>query len=66
MRALGELDERGACVTIEEAKFPAPFVSGLEYAAPDRGNRNIVHIGMLLPESHQIFDCAQECLIGEV
>ena len=55
MRALGELDERGACVTIEEAKFPAPFVSGLEYAAPARGTWNIVEIGMLLPESHQIF-----------
>ena len=66
MRALGELDERGACVTIEEAKFPAPFVSGLEYAAPARGTWNIVHIGMLLPESHQIFVCAQACLRGVV
>ncbi len=66
MREPGNLDERGACVRICEASFPAPFVSGLEYAAPARGTWNIVHIGMLIPQSHQIFVCAQACLRGVV
>ena len=51
---------------IREAAFPAPFPGGLEYAAPARGPWNIVHIGMLIPESHQIFVCAQGCLRGVV
>ncbi|MGN0335835.1 MAG: nitrogenase component 1 [Lachnospiraceae bacterium] len=53
-------------VKISEAKFPAPFVSGLEYGAPARGTWNIVHVGMLIPEAHQIFACAQGCLRGVV
>ena len=39
-------------VTAAEAAFPAPFAAQLEYAAPARGTWNIVHTGMLLPESH--------------
>lgn len=66
MKELWKLDEKGACVEIREARFPAPFVSGLEYAPPARGTWNIVHIGMLVPESHQIFVCAQACLRGVV
>ncbi len=61
-----KLDERGASVEIKDASFPAPFVFGLEYAPPARGTWNIVHIGMLMPESHQIFVCAQACLRGVV
>ncbi len=53
-------------VKISEAKFPAPFVSGLEYGAPARGTWNIVHVGMLIPQAHQIFVCAQGCLRGVV
>lgn len=53
-------------VKISEAKFPAPFVSGLEYGAPARGTWNIVHVGMLIPDAHQIFICAQGCLRGVV
>lgn len=44
----------------------APFTYGLEYSAPARGGWTIVHIGMLLPESHQVFVCAQSCLRGVV
>lgn len=66
MRELWKPDERGASVEIGQAGFPAPFVSGLEYAPPARGTWNIVHIGMLVPESHQIFVCAQACLRGVV
>lgn len=55
-----------ACVKINEASYPSPFQSGLEYSAPARGTWNIVHTGMLIPEAHQIFVCAQGCLRGVV
>jgi len=51
---------------MKEASFPEPFVSGLEYASPARGGWNIVHQGMLIPEAHQIFVCAEGCLRGVV
>jgi len=62
----GSRDETGASVKIKDAAFPSPFVSGLEYGAPARGTWNIVHVGMLIPESHQIYVCAQGCLRGVV
>ena len=60
------LNERNAVVNIAEAQFPAPFKSSLEYSPPARGNWNIVHVGMLVPESHQIYAAAQACLRGVV
>ena len=45
-------------INITKAAFPAPFESGLEYNPPTRGVWNIVHTGMLIPESRQIFVCA--------
>ncbi|MBQ4340713.1 MAG: nitrogenase [Firmicutes bacterium] len=59
-------DTTGAAVKIAEANFPAPFVSGLEYGAPARGTWNIVHTGMLIPDAHQVFVCASNCLRGVV
>ncbi len=59
-------DDTGAAVAIRDAAFPAPFRSGLEYGAPARGPWNIVHVGMLLPEAHEIFVCASNCLRGVV
>ena len=53
-------------VRIADAKFPAPFRSGLEYSSPARGTWNIVHTGMLIPEAHEIFVCAASCLRGVV
>ena len=53
-------------IEIANAKFPTPFASGLEYAAPARGTWNIVHTGMLIPEAHEIFVCAASCLRGVV
>ena len=53
-------------IRIEDARFPAPFGSGLEYASPARGTWNIVHTGMLIPEAHEIFVCAASCLRGVV
>jgi len=65
-RLNGEDDMTGAEVAIHDASFPVPFVSGLEYNAPARGPWNIVHTGMLVPESHQVFACAQGCLRGVI
>lgn len=59
-------DASGAQVPIIQASFPAPFKEGLEYSSPARGTWNIVHTGMLIPDSHQIFVCAQGCLRGVV
>lgn len=53
-------------IAIRDAVFPAPFASGLEYSPPARGMWNIVHTGMLIPESHQIFICARGCLRGVI
>ena len=39
---------------------------GLSYASPVRGVWNIVHIGTLVPQSHQIFVCPTSCLRGVV
>jgi len=59
-------DLSAASVSIRKADFNAPFPAGLEYAAPARGSWNIVHQGMLIPEAHQIFVCAEGCLRGVV
>ena len=59
-------DAATTSLPICEASFPAPFVSGLEFNAPARGPWNIVHTGMLIPESHQVFVCAEGCLRGVV
>ena len=61
-----EGDMSGASVPMSDASFPSPHKSGLEYGTPARGVWNIVHTGMLIPESHQIFVCAQGCLRGVV
>ena len=65
-RLNGKDDMTGAEIMIKDADFPVPFVSGLEYNAPARGPWNIVHTGMLIPESHQVFACAQGCLRGVI
>lgn len=61
-----EISHEGAEIKIRDAHFPAPFISGLEYASPARGTWNIVHTGMLIPEAHEIFVCAASCLRGVV
>ena len=59
-------DLTGAMVRLGDVTATAPFVSGLEYGAPARGVWNIVHIGMLIPDAHQVFVCAGNCLRGVV
>ena len=67
LRRVGqEVNEEGVKTRFREASFPMPFQEGLEYSSPARGNWNIVHTGMLIPQSHQIFVCAQGCLRGVV
>ena len=51
---------------LSQALWPAPFEPGLEYNSPAHGNWNIVHMGMLLPEAHQIYVCAANCNRGVV
>ena len=58
--------EKTLSVRIADAKFPAPFSSGLEYCSPARGSWNIAHTGMLVPEAHEVFVCAEGCLRGVV
>ncbi len=53
-------------IKIKDIDFAAPFHDGLHYNAPARGVWNIVHTGMLIPETHQIYVCAQGCLRGVV
>ena len=65
-RILPHQDVSGAEVKIGNAGFPSPFETGLEFSAPARGPWNIVHTGMLIPESHQIFACARGCLRGVI
>ena len=55
-----------AILKLQDASFPAPFPHTLEYSSPARGTWNIVHTGMLVPESHQIYICAAGCLRGVV
>jgi len=55
-----------AVVKLRDASCPAPFPHTLEYSSPARGTWNIVHTGMLLPDSHQIYICAAGCLRGVV
>lgn len=61
-----DMNMNGVQTEICRAVFPEPFASGLEYNAPARGPWNIVHTGMLIPQSHQIFVCAQGCLRGVI
>lgn len=51
---------------LSEINADNPFDVGLEYGCPARGTWNIVHTGFLIPDSHQIFVCASNCLRGVV
>ena len=53
-------------VPIGSASFPLPFTQGLEFNAPVHETWNIVHIGMLMPEAHQIYICSDNCMRGVV
>ena len=50
----------------ETSPDAALFPSKLEFNPPAHGTWNIVHIGMLVPEAHQIYVCALNCMRGVV
>ncbi|MBO4867992.1 MAG: hypothetical protein J5582_15745 [Ruminococcus sp.] len=58
--------DRPPVVRLGDAPRGDFFTSGLEYNPPARGVWNIVHTGMLIPEAHEIFACAQGCLRGVI
>ena len=60
------IDEKDAAVRIADAEFPVPFAHRLEFNAPVHGTWNIVHIGLLVPDCHQIYVCADNCMRGVV
>lgn len=51
---------------LKDVNADAPFDTGLEYGCPARGAWNIVHTGFLVPECHEVFVCAANCLRGVV
>ncbi len=53
-------------VLLKDVDFEMPFYEGLQYNPPARGVWNIVHTGMLIPEAHQVYVCAQGCLRGVI
>lgn len=53
-------------VLLKDLDFDTPFYEGLQYNPPARGVWNIVHTGMLIPEAHQVYVCAQGCLRGVI
>lgn len=60
------IKDRPREIRIADADIGGIFPSGLEYNPPARGMWNIVHTGMLVPEAHEIFACAQGCLRGVI
>ena len=59
-------EKKDAVIKMEDASFPKPFASKLEYNSPVHGNWNIVHTGMQVPETIQIYVCAENCMRGVV
>ncbi len=49
---------------IGKAQLPLTYSAGLEYSPPARGTWTIMHLGLLIPETHIIFVCARCCLRG--
>ncbi|MBR3224807.1 MAG: hypothetical protein IKF78_05755 [Atopobiaceae bacterium] len=57
----------GLCtVRAGDAQSGALFPFKLEFNPPAHGVWNIVHVGMLVPEAHQIYVCAINCMRGVV
>lgn len=65
-RGCASAEDVGAAARIRDASFPEPFARGLEFNAPVHGAWNIVHVGMQVPECHQIYVCADNCMRGVV
>ena len=53
-------------VKIGSAEKDAVFPAALEFNAPVHGTWNIVHIGLQVPDVHQIYVCADNCMRGVI
>ncbi|MDO4806095.1 MAG: nitrogenase component 1 [Coriobacteriales bacterium] len=53
-----------SATTAGQTTSAALFPSKLEFNPPAHGVWNIVHVGMLVPEAHQIYVCAINCMRG--
>lgn len=53
-------------IPVSNASFPSPFAQELEFNPPVHETWNIVHIGMLMPQAHQIYICSDNCMRGVV
>lgn len=51
---------------LKDMTYSYDGADGLAYASPVRGAWNIVHLGTLIPECHQIYVCPTSCLRGVV
>ena len=60
------LQEGPSRIPVSKAAFPAPFAQELEFNPPVHETWNIVHIGMLMPQAHQIYICSDNCMRGVV
>jgi len=58
--------QQNICVRAGDLNPDEPFAWGLEFNAPVHGTWNIVHIGMQVPQSHQIYVCADNCMRGVI
>ncbi len=65
-RRLSAEEKSPAVIPVGEAAFPRPFEYALEFNPPVHEAWNIVHVGMQVPESHQIYICADNCMRGVV
>ena len=62
----GTSSEGPSRIPVSKASFPAPFAQELEFNPPVHETWNIVHIGMLMPQAHQIYICSDNCMRGVV
>ena len=62
----GTSSEGPSRIPVSKTSFPAPFAQELEFNPPVHETWNIVHIGMLMPQAHQIYICSDNCMRGVV
>lgn len=63
---LHDMDKRISFKLLKDCDSNNLFKAGLQYNPAARGPWSIVHVGILLPEAHEIFVCADGCLRGTV
>ena len=66
LKRIGTGPERAYRVPIGEAGTGGLFAHHPEFNPPAHGTWNIVHVGMLVPQAHQIYVCGVNCMRGVV